>query len=349
MITIFSSVSNIFNLSHHSGVASGLLRTFNSLNVDIEIVGLTPVQKILSKVIRIILKTIGRLRYPESSKVMRYFVRLYFSRPTLVFDATYLNPLLSKQVVIYTDFMMSDYVRDYESLVDVQYEDLLDRDIQIILNAKAVFFRSRYYASLWGARVPSANIKVCPAPSNLNFLISFERLIRKPFDPRNVILGYIGKEPLRKNFMGLIALLATYKSLSAVIVGPESHLKLVPDSLIHRIKFVGPLDKTEKCACDWVSFFESIDFGYVCPSAEAYGLQAVEFQSALIPIICNFHGGLESSVLSDASLSIKQFHEFIELSPALQLDFYKDLCCQSDKYIKPDWNVVANEILVELK
>lgn len=349
MIYIFSNVSSLFNLSHHSGVASGLLRTYKSLGINMEICSLSPIQKIISRVIKIILKNVVGLRYPESSKIMNYLVRLNFDRPTLVFDASYLNPIFSKNVVIFTDFMMSDYVRDYENLVDGQYEYLLERDIQIMLNAKVVFFRSRYYASLWSSRVPSANIKVCPAPSNLSFLISFESLIRKSFDPNNIVIGYIGKEPLRKNFIGLIALLAMYKSLSVVIVGPKSHLKLVPDSLIHRVVCMGSLDKSDTCAPDWITFFESIDFGYVCPSSEAYGLQAVEFQTAAKPLICNFQGGLETSALSNSSISIGQFHEFIALVPESRRDYYMQLRCQSDKYVRPDWNTVANEILVELK
>lgn len=318
------------NLDFHSGVSSGVIRAFSAASIDCEYIYPKPSVFIAKIIWRIYCLGIFRRRVPFSWNWigLKRLFKVCKSDIILVHNTFSLNRADYARIVLYVDFLPSDFLSDY--LLDSSsklYHRLLARDLDIVKHSRAVVFRSQYYSSRWIERTGRSKSEVLALPclSNLSFLITHKSFFASTTGLRDksesISVGFIGKELDRKNFYLYAKFIEMRPMLTGRVVGiSRSQVNLQP-AVAARIEFLGFLSKQESESKKWENFFKSVDYGFVCPKSEAYGLQAVEFQMYGVPIITNLIGGLSSAILEGAYIQLDEATKYSTLPDRSTLEY----------------------------
>ena len=313
---VICETNRILDLNFHSGVASGVLLALRRKGIRFSIYAPKKIRYIFIKALA---KIYYYMRYRAivqmewiDTHIGLLGIKINNSKPIVSFNCFGVHSRNCRNLHLYVDFMPSNYISDY--LLDNSselYRSVYLRDLRIIASARAIYFRSEFYAQFWQSRVPIANISVLPCLSNLSFLLpkpNEDTINKRRLKKNYIVLGFIGKDLQRKNLKQFLEIVRDEQRFRGIVIGCDevTARDLYSTYLCDRVKFYGHLEKNDATADRWDEFFRSLDFGFVCPNNEAFGLQAVEFQMFGVPVITNYLGGLRTACLDKSSLAFKE-------------------------------------------
>ena len=175
----------------------------------------------------------------------------------------------------------------------IEQKEVLSQTVKAIVPVSEII--SQQLRGKYPNCAKNLNAPICPGVSNIN-------AIKKTFNPKMPVIGFIGKEWKRK---GLSKVIEIWRLLRKEV--PEIRLCLAGFPKNEKLEFkahekenvdiLGYIENKE-------SFFEQIDLLLHPAKQEAYGMVIAEALSVGIPIICSSECGASFHVPHDNCLSL---------------------------------------------